>query len=78
MLLQTASKTVCETSESITKPPLFRVPGTRFAHLKASYQIKTHDSTWIEAKPLGMEIQLVTRTTRELTPQINLHENQRK
>lgn len=78
MLLQTASRTVCETSESITKPPHFRVPGTHFAHLKASYQIKTHDSTWSEAKPLGMELQLVTKTTRELNPQINIHENKPK
>lgn len=56
MLLETASRTKCETSESITNPPHFRVPGTHFAHLKASYQIKTCDSTQNEAKLLGTEL----------------------
>lgn len=78
MLLQTASRTVCEVSESITKPPHFRVPRTSFAHLKASYQIKAHNSTWSEAKPLGTELQLVARAIRELNPQINTHESKPK
>lgn len=57
MLLEMASRTKCKTFESNTKPPHFRVPsGTCFAHLKASYQIKTCDSTQNEAKLLGIEL----------------------
>ena len=43
MLLQSVSSPVCETFESSTKTPCFRVPGISFTHMKAFYQ---KISTW--------------------------------